>query len=193
MIVLVLPDASPDESLLRDARRGYRMAVGQIYEKYMEPIYQFVRLRVGDSYTAEDITSTVFVTLVQTLGDGKGPRSNLRAWLFQVARNQVYDYYRRDDPLPIETLDQWFAAPDDINPELQVLQSLDVETIRSTIRRLSADQQEVLLLRFDQQLSLQETADIMGRKVNTVKTLQARALAKLRRLIQEGREGGNDG
>jgi len=186
MIVLVLPDASPDEHLLQEARRGYRMAVGQIYEKYMEPIYQFARLRVGDAHTAEDITSNVFLTLVKTLQEGKGPRTNLRAWLFQVARNQVYDHYKRDEPLPIETLDQWFAAPEDINPELQVLQSLDIETIRNTIRQLAPDQQEVLLLRFDQQLSLKETADIVGKKINTVKTIQLRALTRLRKLIQEG-------
>ncbi|MCA9912375.1 MAG: sigma-70 family RNA polymerase sigma factor [Anaerolineae bacterium] len=193
MIVLVLPDISHDEALLQHARQGYRAAVGQIYEKYMESIYQFVRLRVGDAHTAEDITSIVFVTFVKTLQDGKGPRTHLRAWLFQVARNQIYDHYKRDEPLPIDTLDQWFAAPDEINPELQVLQALNAETIRSAIRELSPDQQEVLLLRFDQQLSLQETADIMGKKINTVKTLQLRALAKLRKVIQQGSEGGING
>ncbi len=193
MIVLVLPDVTQDEDLLQRARNRNREAVGQIYEQYMEPIFQFVRLRVGDTHTAEDITSTVFVTLVKALQEGKGPRNHLRAWLFQVARNQVYDHYKRDEPLPIETLDQWFAAPDDINPELQVLQSLDAETIRGTIRQLSPDQQEVLLLRFDQQLSLQETADIMGKNINTIKTLQVRALAKMRKLIQQGSEGGING
>ena len=62
--------------------------------------------------------------------------------------------------------------------------NIDSESLRHLIAELSPDQQEILLLRFDQELSLQETADIVGKNINTVKALQFRAVNRLRELLQ---------
>lgn len=183
MIVLVLPDSSQDMTILNRAYRGDKQAVASLYRQYLESIYQFVRLRVGEQQTAEDITSTVFTKFVLAIKKQKGPRQSVRAWLFQVARNEVYRHYGKTEPLPIETLDQWFKS-DDNTPEENVLADDRKQATRRAIRMLSADQQEVLLLRFDQQLSVQETADVMDKNINTVKTLQHRALLKLRQIIK---------
>lgn len=190
MLVLVLPDVIDDVDLLQRARQKNREAVAMIYERYMEPIYQFVRLRVGDAQTAEDITATVFLKMIRAFKEGKGPRTHLRGWLFRVARNAIYDQVGEEAPLPIDTIDQWFAAPDEANPEIQVLKALDRDAIRRFILQLTPDQQEVLLLRFDQQLSLREVADITGKAVGTVKTLQFRAVRRLRTLANQQGIGG---
>jgi len=183
MILLVLPDPSQDMMVLNRAYQGDKQAIAALYRQYLEPIYQFVRLRVGEKQTAEDITSTVFTKFVLAIKKKKGPRQSVRAWLFQVARNEIYRHYGKTEPLPIETLDQWFAS-DDKTPEENLLEDDRRQATREAIRMLSSDQQEVLLLRFDQQLSLQETADIMDKNVNTVKTLQHRALLKLRQIVK---------
>ncbi|MDQ7026202.1 MAG: sigma-70 family RNA polymerase sigma factor [Anaerolineae bacterium] len=183
MIVLVLPDETGDSQLLERARRDDKSAVAQIYQEYVESIYQFVRLRVGDAQIAEDITSTVFMTLIDDFAKGKGPRSSLRGWLFQVARHKIYDTYGQQPTLPLETIDQLESFTG--NPEVELGQTLTRDALRALIQQLSPDQQEILLLRFDQQLSLQETADIMNKNVNTVKTLQLRAVQRLRKLIQQ--------
>jgi RNA polymerase sigma-70 factor, ECF subfamily len=183
MIVLVLPDSSQDMIVLNRAYQGDKQAVASLYRQYLESIYQFVRLRVGEQQTAEDITSTVFTKFVLAIKKQKGPRQSVRAWLFQVARNEIYRHYGKTEPLPIETLDQWFKS-DDNTPEEYVLADDRKQATRRAIRMLSADQQEVLLLRFDQQLSVQATADVMGKNINTVKTLQHRALLKLRQIIK---------
>lgn len=189
MIVLVLPDDSSDERLLELARQGNKDAVSQIYRRYIESIYQFVRLRVGDTQGAEDITSTVFEKLIYGLAQGNGPKTHLRGWLFQVARHAIYDSYGKKQPLPLETIEQW-SAPTSEEPEQQVLANINIETLREMIGLLSPDQQEVLLLRFDQQLSLKETADILGKSVGTIKTLQFRAVKRLRQFIErQGMEG----
>ncbi len=183
MILLVLPDPSQDMMVLERAYRGDKQAVANLYRQYLDPIYQFVRLRVGNQHIAEDITSTVFTKFVIAIKKKKGPRQSVRAWLFQVARNEVYRHYGKTEPLPIETLDQWFKS-DDNTPEENLLEGDRRRVTRNAIQMLSADQQEVLLLRFDQQLSIQETADIMQKNVNTIKTLQHRALLKLRQIIK---------
>jgi RNA polymerase sigma-70 factor (ECF subfamily) len=107
-----------------------------------------------------------------------------------VARHAIYDCYGERQTLPLETIEQW-SALQAADPEKQVLQSLDAQELRSLIGVLSHDQQEVLLLRFDQQLSLQETADIMGKHINTVKTLQYRAVKHLQQMLK--RSGGKAG
>lgn len=183
MIVLVLPDDSSDERLLELARQGNKSAVSLIYRRYVDSIYQFVRLRVGDVLAAEDMTSTVFEKLIFGLAAGKGPKTHLRGWLFQVARHAIYDSYGKKQTLPLETIEQW-SAPTSEEPEQKLLANINIEALREMIQMLSPEQQEVLLLRFDQQLSLKETADILGKGVSTVKTLQFRAVNRLRQLIQ---------
>lgn len=183
MIVLVLPDETGDSQLLQRAYQGDKDAIARIYQHYVDSIYQFVRLRVADAQVAEDITSSVFMNFVDALAKRKGPRTSLRGWLFQVARHAIYDSYGAQQALPIESIDQ--MSIESASPEWEVMQALDREMIRQLIQALSPDQQEILLLRFDQQLSLRETATIMGKNINTVKTLQLRAVQNLRRLINQ--------
>lgn len=183
MLVLVLPDSNADDALLAKAKQGDKAAIGHIYRRYVEPIYHFARLRIGDAQAAEDLTSLVFEKFLSALADGKGPRQHLRGWLFQVARNAIYDSYGKLQSLPIETLDEWEAS-ETLAPEAAVMANLDSESLRQLIAELSPDQQEILLLRFDQELSLQETADIVGKNINTVKALQFRAVNRLRELLQ---------
>lgn len=183
MLVLVLPDPLDDEALLAKAKNGDKVAIAQIYRRYVEPLYHFARLRLGDAQAAEDLTSLVFEKFLKALSEGKGPRNHLRGWLFQVARNAIFDSYGKVQSLPIDTLEQW-ESPNTIAPEAAAIASSDADTIRQTITELSPDQQEILLLRFDQQLSLEETASIVGKNINTVKALQFRAVNRLRELLQ---------
>lgn len=189
MIVLTLPNESQSMTLLESARAGDKRAIGSIYNLYFESIYQFIRFRVSDTQIAEDITSDVFVAMIQAFKNRKGPRNNLRAWLFRVARNKIADHYGKQESLPLETIEEWFAD-DQPNLETQFVNSLTKDTVRELVGQLSLDQQSVLLFRFNQQLSLQETADIMGKNVNTVKTLQARAVKKLAKLAERSLEDG---
>lgn len=183
MIVMILPDPLEDDALLERARQGDKVAIGDIYRQYVDSIYQFCRLRLGDPQSAEDITSTVFTKFIHALAQGKGPRYHLRGWLFKVARNAIYDTYGKKQTLPIETIEQWVDV-ESIEPENVVFDAIHADAIRANITMLSPDQQDVLLLRFDQQLSLRETADILGKNVNTVKALQLRAVKRLRDLLQ---------
>lgn len=185
MIVLVLPDAAPDDDTLTRARAGDEAAIVAIYQRYFDPVYQFCRLRVADQQTAQDLTSEVFVRFIKALKHETAPQVSLRGWIFRVARNLIYDHYGREPELPVETLDRWMRPDSDTNPEVEALRSLSVARARRAIAMLAPAQQEVLLLRFDQQLSLQETADIMDKQVNAIKALQFRAVNTLRQILHE--------
>jgi RNA polymerase sigma-70 factor (ECF subfamily) len=193
MIVIVLPDIAVEDRLLAAARRDDQDAMMQIYETYFPPIYNFIRLRVSDATTAEDLASDVFVKLVKSLRGRTAPNHSLRGWLFRVARNLISDHYGHKSQLTEEALEEWIPSPDDPDPEVRFFRALDIERVRRALRMLADDQQEVLLLRFSQMLSLQETAAIMGRNVGAIKSLQFRAVNTLRQILGEYRMEGEHG
>jgi RNA polymerase sigma-70 factor, ECF subfamily len=182
MILLVLPDIPAEDELLRRARRGDADALREIYAAYYVPIYQFIRMRTDDTQTAEDLAADVFFKLVRAVKQQRAPRHSLRGWLFRVARNRLYDQYQRQQRFTETFLDDWLPGGDD--PEAAFMRTVNIETARWALRQLTVDQQEVLLLRFGQMLSLQETADVMDKNVNAIKQLQLRALNALRRVLQ---------
>jgi len=185
MIVLVLPDIPYEDDLLARARRGDRDAIMEIYEYYSEPIYGYLRLRVGDPALAEDITSDVFLQFLSAVRGKKAPRYSLRGWLFKVARNLLAKHYKNIQKLPTSTLEEWIPSQD---PDLEVhfLRSINIEQTRHALQMLNEQQQEVLVLRFGQSLSLEETADIMGKSVSAIKSLQFRAVHTLRQILTGG-------
>jgi RNA polymerase sigma-70 factor (ECF subfamily) len=185
MICLVLPDVAEDNRRLTRARNGDKAALAAIYQAYFEPVYQFVRLRVGSQQLAEDLTADVFIRLVRSLQGDNAPHTSLRGWIFRVARHVIYDHYGQQPDLPSDTLEQWLVSDDNTDPEVQAIRTMEVERLRHALRMLAPAQQEVLLLRFDQQLSLKETADIMDKNVNAIKALQFRAVNTLRGILAD--------
>lgn len=181
MLLLLLPDLPDEDRLLAQARQGSRKAVGEIYETYFDPVFRFIRWRVDDPGLAEDLTSEVFIKFLNALQSPNAPRQSLRGWLFRVARNVLYDHYQQ--PVISSELDESLVAPDDA--EADFIQRLDVERVRQAVGALAADQQEVLILRFGQMMSLEDTAESMGRTVSAIKSLQFRAINALRRTLSE--------
>ncbi|HYO88854.1 MAG TPA: sigma-70 family RNA polymerase sigma factor [Candidatus Limnocylindrales bacterium] len=182
MWMIVLPDPSEDDTLLAAARQGSPAALTEIYDFYFQPIYSFIRLRVDDAPLAEDLTSEVFIRLVEAVRGRGGPRSSLRGWLFKVARNLVHDHYRGRHALSEQELGEWMASPNP-DPEAHAIYAASIDQVRRALLGLNPDHQEVLILRFTQNLSLQETAEIMGRRTNAIKQLQFRATQALQRAL----------
>lgn len=180
MIILVLPDLPTEDRLLALARRGDREAIAEIYGRYFEAIYQFIRMRVEDEALAEDLAGEVFLKLIAALRGSNAPWHSLRGWLFRVARNVLYDHYGREKQLTTTALDEWIPAQADSDPEASFAASADSQQVRQALRALPADQQEVLILRFGQMLSLEDTAAVMGRSISAIKSLQFRAASNLR-------------
>ena len=193
MIVIVLPDIATEDRLLAAARRNDQDAMMHIYDTYFPPIYSFIRLRVADTDTAEDLASDVFVRLVSAMRSRNAPHHSLRGWLFRVARNLINDHYGRSRKITEEVLEEWVPSPNDPDPEVQFFRALDIERVRRALRMLADDQQEVLLLRFSQMLSLQETADIMGRNVGAIKSLRFGSVNSFTQILGEYQMEGERG
>jgi len=185
MILIILPDIPTEDKLLAAARRGKKQAIAEIYDHYFPPIYNFIRLRVEDRNMAEDLASEVFVKFIAAVQRQTAPRDSLRGWLFRVARNLLHDHYGSAHQISTDSLEEWIPVAYESDPEIELIRTVNVERAQSALRMLAAEQQEVLILRFEHELNLQETADIMGKSVGAIKQLQFRAISTLRQILMQ--------
>jgi RNA polymerase sigma-70 factor (ECF subfamily) len=170
------------EELVERARHGDTAAVGALYDAFAPRVYRFFRFRVSADEPAEDLMQRVFLKMVEQLPKYEPRGVPFAAWLFRVARNTWIDEGRSyHSTVPLEQIE---AEPTDAgDPEALTEASLDGELVRSAVAALPDDQREVIACRFFAGLSPRETAELMGRSEGSVRVLQHRALAGLRRRL----------
>ena len=159
--------------------------ISAVYDRYFQDVYRYIYYRLGDQQVTEDITSDVFVRLLEAVKTRHGPRSSLKGWLISTASHIVADHLRRKYRRPTESLpemmiDDFSASVSDVVEHRQ-----ETDAVRKAFNQLTSEQQHVLSLRFGDGYSLEETASLMNKKVNAIKALQFRAVASLQRLIGE--------
>jgi RNA polymerase sigma-70 factor (ECF subfamily) len=172
------------EGVLDAARTGADWAWTTIYRDLAPAVLGYLRARGASE--PEDLTSEVFVGVVRNLQDFEGDEDAFRSWVFVIAHRRLQDERRSHvrhpvDPVPPELLDQPVG-----NVEDEALAAVDTRHMIDTFATLSHDQREVLTLRVVADLSLEQTAEILGKSQGAVKSLQHRALAQLaKKLVPE--------
>ena len=172
-----------EEKLLQRARAYDEDALGELYDQYAPRIYAYIYRRVEDASTAEDLTGEVFVRMLQAIRGDKLWRTSFRGWLYRIAHNLVVDHYRRRPPAPMVPLDERLAAGEG-NPAQEAAGRFSRQRLGAAIQRLTEGQQQVLALRFGQQLTSREVAEILDKSISAVEALQHRALVALRRMLE---------
>ena len=169
--------------LLKAARKLDQMALAEIFDLYAPAIFRYALRLCQDPIEADNVVGDVFARLLEQLAAGKGPRTNLRSYLYQIAYHVVVDHARdMHQVVPLEAILDKQDGNLTIAGEIEDKAMLD--TIMSSINLdLTMDQRHVIILRFVEDFSPQETADILGKSVDNVKVIQTRAIAKLRQLL----------
>jgi RNA polymerase sigma-70 factor (ECF subfamily) len=171
---------TPD--LIRRAKNGDPGAFAELYDCHQPAIFRYITYRVGSEATAEDLTSEVFVRLVENI-DGFTYRGRpLLAWLYTIARNVVNDHHRRAGRAQLVDLDEGIEAEVE-NPEQAATRALDRRRLADALCELTEDQCQVIILRFLDGLDNQTVAQITNKSYGAVKALQHRGLAALRRAL----------
>lgn len=168
------------ERLVGAARNGDPEAFGAIFDHYHGPVYRYVVARVGRPSDAEDLAQLVFVKALEALPRYESRGVPFGGWLFRLARNVVIDHVRtRREHATLDLIVE--RSGDDTGPdELAVLRQ-EMDNVATALRLLTPEQREVIELRFFAGLSARETAEAMGRQEGTIRGLQFRAIAALRR------------
>ena len=170
------------DRLVAEAQAGDREAFGRIFDAYAAPIHRFIASRVNSPSDAEDLTQLVFVKALEALPRYEARGIPFGGWLFRLARNAIIDQIRtRRDHLSLVTAVT--RETDDAGPEAVAALQDDLDRVAQAMQDLTDDQREVIELRFFAGLSVLEAAVAMGRQEGTIRGLQFRAIASLRRSL----------
>lgn len=179
-------DNGMDESTLIARAKVDKEAFGQLYETYVERIYNYVYYRTGSAADAEDLTARIFERAMQHIGNYQDKGVPFSAWLYRIAHNMVANWHRdrsRRQVFSLEDFAQWHTSED--GPESKAERLEEREFLLEAVRRLPADRQELLLLKFMEQLPNAEIGQIMGRSEGAIKSLYHRTLLALRDDLQQ--------
>lgn len=172
--------------LVEMAQKGDTEAFGRIYDALVKPVYRYIYYRV-DQYIAEDITEETFLKAWQNLSKFKAGKHPFSSWVFRIAHNLVVDHYRKNETS--SEIDENFAdEKTHASPSYELNIKLNEVKLRRAINQLPENYQQVILLKYINEEDNAVIADTIGKSEGAVRTIQFRALEKLRSLLEEKKE-----
>jgi RNA polymerase sigma factor (sigma-70 family) len=170
------------DAVLHRARDGDGDAFRLLFDDLAGPVAGYLRGRGASD--VEDLTSDVFLAAFTGLDRFTGGQQEFRSWLFTIAHRRVVDQWRRSARTPrlvgLDGVDDARTIP---SAERQALDRIGQEQVNALLSGLSPDQRDVLLLRIVADLTIEQVAEVMGKRPGAVKALQRRGLAALRSML----------
>jgi RNA polymerase sigma-70 factor (ECF subfamily) len=164
---------------------GSSQVIAELFERHAEALFAFLRLHTPLREDAEDILVETFTVALAETKFAQLGEAEQTAWLWCVARNKVVDAFRKARVrrnISLELAQEAICEDETRDPEQMALRQDEAREVDALLQRLSAQQQEVLRLRFGGDLRCSEIALILGKRESTVRTMLSRSLNLLRRL-----------
>jgi RNA polymerase sigma-70 factor (ECF subfamily) len=178
-----------DENVLARAAQGDTEAFSALYNRYVERIYSYIFYRTGSTLDAEDLTSRVFHRAIGHIGTYTDRGVPFSAWLYRIAHNLVANWHRDNSRRNEVPLDDHLELPQrGDHPEAVLVKTQEMEKLLTAIRKLPDDRQQIIILKFTQQMTNSEIAMIMARSEGAVKSLYHRTLLELRVDLEKNKE-----
>ena len=168
----------------------------RLYDQYHSDVFQFLIYLLKDRSTAEDLSHEVYIRAIRSYKNFRKDSSE-KTWLFAIAKNVAIDHFRKVNVRSKHSLEffDWekeqLLSPEK-SPEQNILFNEQTNQLFEALDQCSGDQKMVIILRYIQQLSIQETATVLQWTESKVKTTQHRAIQKLKMLLKEHHERGNE-
>lgn len=160
-----------------------------LYVLYADRIFRFLLARLNDTEAAEEITSQVFLRLIEKIEQYQiAPKDNaaiFTAWFYRMAYNKMIDVLRRQKHAPQVSIRSAEMIPHGQPMSDEVEERLEFEKVMEKVQLLNEQQRQVIWLRFVEGMSITETAQIMDKTEGAIKALQHRSLESLRRYLQK--------
>jgi RNA polymerase sigma factor (sigma-70 family) len=158
-----------------------RAEFGELYVRYRDPVFRYVRRLCGSEDEAADLTALTFERALARLQSYRADGAGFAPWLFRIARNQAWDARRRKRPwLPLQLLALARHPQDGSTPEEATLQRESMGELSRYLDALPEIQRECLLLRYGAGLTAREIGAVIGKSDEATQKLITRALAKLK-------------
>ena len=173
-------DTGTDGALVRAAKSGDASAFGELYERYRDAIYRYCLSRTGTAHDAEDLTSDVFVKALHSIDRYQERGLPFVAFLYRIARNAAIDRSRTlKQPLSVDELVIEPASRQNVEAEATL--AVDRSILLAALTKLKTEHRDVIVMRFIEGYSALEVAAALGKTEGAIRTLQHRALERLRK------------
>ncbi|HST13707.1 MAG TPA: sigma-70 family RNA polymerase sigma factor [Gaiellaceae bacterium] len=172
-------------ALVDQAQQGDRNALEELYLIHFDRIYGYLHVSVGNRHDAEDLTTQTFLKMLESIGKFRWQSAPFSAWLFRIAHNLAMDHFRASKRWqPEEEVPE--PPPDEsTSAEAGAFESIGQKSMLELIEDLSAEQQQVLTLKFVFNFANAEAATILGKTEGAIKSLQHRALVSLQKQLEK--------
>jgi RNA polymerase sigma-70 factor, ECF subfamily len=178
------PIHEDEATIIRRAQSGDRAAFARLYDRYQPAVFTYLYYRLGDQASAEEMTSEVFVRMVEKI-NGYTPNGRpLLAWLYTIARNLRTDHLRQNGQTQLLPLDERLLSGGE-EPSQAVEGRLTQACLQEAVRLLTEEQRQVVVAKFIEGRSNAEVARLLDKPEGAVKSLQHRALAALRKILEQ--------
>jgi len=174
----------PVPDVIERARAGDRAAFAELYDQYVDSVYRYLLYRLREPSDAEDLTSEVFTRAFANIHRYRWQGKSFLAWLYTIARNAVTDRRRRERPT-VDLDTAYGVAEEGPTAHDRAVLGEQVGALRGAVQHLTAEQQQVLSLRFEQNLSSRDVARMLGKNEGAIRALQFRALGRLRKILRD--------
>ena len=171
--------------LVERGKQGNREALEELYLIHFDRIYSYLHMSVGNRHDAEDLTTQVFVKMLESIGKFRWRSAPFSAWLFRIAHNLAMDHFRANKRWQPEEEVPEPDPGDGSAAEEEALEAIGRQSMLELIENLSHEQQQVLTLKFVFNFSNAEAATILDKTEGAIKSLQHRALASLQRQLDK--------
>jgi RNA polymerase sigma-70 factor (ECF subfamily) len=171
--------------LVERGKQGNREALEELYLIHFDRIYSYLHMSVGNRHDAEDLTTQVFVKMLESIGKFRWRSAPFSAWLFRIAHNLAMDHFRANKRWQPEEEVPEPDPGDGSAAEEEALEAIGRQSMLELIEKLSHEQQQVLTLKFVFNFSNAEAATILDKTEGAIKSLQHRALASLQRQLEK--------
>ena len=174
-----------EDLLIKKAQDGEAEAFGQLYDHYLPKIYRFVFIKVSSQTDAEDLTQQIFLNAWQNIKSFQFQGFSISSWFYRIAYNEVVDFYRtRKHHEPIETLPEEILS-ESPGTDQAFDQNIEIGKIKIALQKLEGDQQNVLLMKFVDELSNKEIAQALNKSEGAIRVIQHRGLKQLKNYLSQ--------
>jgi RNA polymerase sigma-70 factor, ECF subfamily len=177
-----------EDALIRRAQALEPGALAELYDRHFDGIYRYLYTRVRHQADAEDLTEQVFLKMVDSIARYRPQGVAFSSWLYRIAHNLLVDRYRRAGKETLELSNELYDTRPQVDPATMAQQGEDRRRLIGAIQRLTAEQQQIITMRFIDGLEVDEIARLTHRRSGAIHSMQHRALASLYRFLMEEEE-----
>lgn len=172
-----------DKQLVEDAQK-YPQKFAALYDKYFDQIYRYVYRRVSDKEMVHDLVSQTFYDALSHMDTYEWRGYAFSAWLYKIAHNNVLKWYREHNKIQTTPLDESAPLRDmTVNLEKNVQDMELKDQIETILAQLESEDREIIRLKFFEEISNVEIAEVMGLSANHIGVKVFRALKKVKQLL----------